>query len=371
MPQNEITRTIREDPVRKGMLYVGTETGLFLSLDDGGSWLRFNLNLPAVPVHDIEIKHEDVCIATHGRSFWILDDVSPLRQVNAEIWAKPAHLFAPRDHTRLGINWWALYGGGVGGGQKNYFVQNGRLGHTFIELGIINGERQRRYLDAGGARPRGASIYYTLAESVKDVSLSIIDAEDRLITTYEGDALSRQPGLNRMIWGMTYPDVPRVPGKPPAGVRVEAKPGTYTARLTVDGAVQEQTFELRMNPNETWTQADADARFDLWWRLRSIFDRAHREIIAANELASAAGEGSDVAKRAAAFSGTLVPQGANLSQIANEPPKLLSKLQTVNWMLFHSEGRPPQSAYDVIDAMEKEVDAAIATWQAFAQGSRQ
>ena len=73
----------------------------------------------------------------------------------------------------------------------------------------------------------------------------------------EGDAVSREPGLNRMIWGRTYPDVVRVPGKPPANVRVEAIPGTYTARLTVDGESQERSFELRMNPNETWTQADA------------------------------------------------------------------------------------------------------------------
>jgi hypothetical protein len=364
-PQTEITRTIREDTVRKGLLFVGTETGVFFSLDDGRSWRRLNLNLPAVPVHDIKVKHEDLCIATFGRSFWILDDISPLRQMSAKVAGKTAHLFKPRTHTRIGINWWALYGGGVGGGQKNYFVQNGRVGHTFIELGVVNGERKRRYLDAGGARPRGSIIYYTLGKGAKEVSLSILDSEDRLIRTYEGDALSRKPGLNRMIWGMTYPDVPRVPGKPPANVLVEAKPGTYKAKLTVDGESQMQSFELRMNPNETWTQADADARFELWWRLRTIFERAHGEIIAAMELAKEAGEGSVLAERAAAFSGKLVPQGANLSQIANEPPKLLSKLQTVNAMLFHSEGRPPKSAYDVVDAMEKKIDAEIDAWKEF------
>ena len=361
-PQDEITRTIREDTVRKGLLFVGTETGVFFSLDDGATWVRLNLNLPAVPVHDIEVKDEDLCIATHGRSFWILDDISPLRQMRAEITAK-AHLFKPRDHARLGTNWWALYGGGVGGGQKNYFVQNGRVGHTFIELGVVNGERKRRYLDAGGARPRGAIIYYNLPSRARDVTLSILDSEDREVSTYEGDALSRKPGLNRMIWGMTYPDVPRVPGKPPAGVLVEARPGTYQARLTVDGQTQVQTFTLRMNPNETWTQADADARFALWWRLRSIFEKAHVEINTAMGLAKEAGEGSELAAAAAAFAGKLVPQGANLSQIANEPPKLLSKLQTVNSILFHAEGRPPKSAYDVVDAMETLIDAEIAAWR--------
>ena len=363
-PQTEITRTIREDTVRQGLLFVGTETGVFYSLDDGVTWARLNLNLPAVPVHDIEVKHEDLCIATFGRSFWILDDISPLRQMSAET-GKTAHLFEPRDHTRLGINWWALYGGGVGGGQKNYFVQNGRMGHTFIELGIVNGERKRNYLDAGGARPRGAIIYYTLPETAKDVSLSILDGQDQLIRTYEGDALSQQPGLNRMIWSMTYPDVVRIPGKPPAGVVVEAKPGTYKVQLTVDGQSQVQSFGLSMNPNETWTQDDADARFALWWRLRTIFERAHTAINGAMAAGEEAGEGSDVAKRASEFSGKLVPMGANLSQIANEKPKLLSKLQTVNWMLFHSEGRPTQSAYDVVDFMEPLIEAEIASWDEY------
>ena len=99
--------------------------------------------------------------------------------------------------------------------------------------------------------------------------------------------------------------------------------------------------------------------------MRSIFERAHTEIIAALKVAKEAGEGSEIAKRAAAFAGTLVPQGANLSQIANEPPKLLSKLQTVSAVLFHSEGRPPRSCYDVVDAMEKKIDAEIESWRKF------
>ena len=255
-----------------------------------------------------------------------------------------------------------MYGGGVGEGQKNYFVQNGRPGHTFIELGIVNGERRRKFLDAGNARPYGALIYYVLGNDVKDASLSILDSEGKLIRTYEGDAVGADVGLNRMVWGMTYPDVIGVPGKPPAGIVVQAKPGTYKAKLTVNGQSQVQSFHLRMNPNETWTQADADARFELWWRVRTITENANKEIIAAMEFVEASGEDSDIAKRAAEFTNALVPAGQNLSQIANEPAKLLSKLTTVHWMLFHSEGRPPKSSYAVIDMMEKAIDAEIARW---------
>jgi hypothetical protein len=364
-PQDEITRTIREDPVRKGLLFVGTERGIFISYDDGMSWTRANLNLPAVAVHDIKIKDEDLVIATFGRSFWIMDDISPLRQWTEDTSEKEFHLFKPRDHTRLSTNWWTIYGGGVGDGQKNYFVQNGRLGHTFYELGVVNGERRRQYLNAGGARPYGAIIYYTLDEDANDVSLSILDSSGQLIKTYAGDALGTEVGLNQMIWDMSYPDVAGVPGKPRPGVVVQASPGSYQAKLTVDGESEVQSFELHMNPNESWTQDDADARFELWWRLRTITENANNSVIEAMEMAEAAGADSELAERAEAFSAKLLPVGSTLSEIANEPAKLLSKLSSVNWMLVQSEGRPPQSAYDVVDEIGGEIDAEIAAWNEY------
>ncbi|MDA9858781.1 hypothetical protein N9D23_11735 [Rubripirellula sp.] len=364
-PQTEITRTIREDTVRKGMLFAGTETGVFISLDDGVTWKPLNLNLPAVPVHDIKVKHEDLCIATHGRSFWILDDISPLRQWDEKYRSQTSHLFKPRTHVRVGVNWWALYGGGVGGGQKNYFVQNGRMGHTFYELGIVNGERKRRFLDAGGARPYGAILHYWLGKDAQDVSLSVLDANDQIIRTYAGDILSKEPGLNRMIWDMNYPDVTAVDGKPAPGIIVQAPVGTYKVKLTVNGNSEVQTFHLKMNPNESFTPEDSAKRFALWWRLRAIFERSNTEITAALKIAEEAGEDSEIAKRAKEFAGKLVPQGATLSEIANEPPKMLSKLTTVSSVLFHSEGPPPKSCYDVVDEMEKRIDAEIDAWRAF------
>lgn len=370
-PQAEITRTIREDPVRQGLLFVGTETGIFLSFDDGETWKPLNLNLPSVPVHDIKIKDEDLCIATFGRSFWILDDISPLRQWDETYRTQTAHLFEPRTHVRLGVNWWALYGGGVGGGQKNYFVQNGRMGHTFYELGIVNGERKRKYIDAGGARPYGAILHYWLGDDVQDISLSILDAQDQVIRVYEGDILSQEPGLNRMIWDMNYPDVTAVKGKPAPGIIVQAPVGVYKAKLTVNGKSQVQAFQLKMNPNEEYTEEDSLKRFKLWWRVRSIFTRANQEITSAMAMAESAGEDSELAKRAAEFAGQLVPQGSTLSEIANEPPKMLSKLTTVSSVLFHSEGPPPQSCYDVVDEMEEKIDAEIEGWRQLQKNSPQ
>ncbi|MDJ0835472.1 MAG: glycosyl hydrolase [Acidobacteriota bacterium] len=400
-PQDEITRTIREDTERKGLLFAGTETGVFVSLDDGASWRRMNLNLPRVPVHDIKIKHEDLVIGTHGRGFWILDDISPLRQYEKDLAEKKAHLFEPRTAVRLGRNWWAAYGGGVFGGQKNYFVQNQRPGHTFIELGMVNGERKRKFLDAGDARPDGAIIYYLLSDRAKEVSLTIMDEEGNEIKTFSKDQIGTQSfetldglgygreapaggsgrlglakGLNRFVWDMTYPDATPVPGRPPAGIVPMAGPGKYLVRLTVDGESQTRPFELRINPNETWTEEDTDARFALWIKIRDIADNMNRAIIASRETvvklkASGGGAGNvkDLEAKQIALESSLVPVGKTLVQIANEPAKLVTKLATVHHMLYSSEGRPPKQAYEVVDTLSKEIEAEITKWKKAVAGA--
>ena len=134
-PQGEITRTVREDKVRKGMLFIGTETGVYYSLNDGQSWDKLKANLPAVPVVDMVIKDVDLVISTNGRGIWIMDDITPLRTKSDEVDAKPVHLYPITDHTRFGYIWWMDYvPGGDPGGKKNYFVQNMRPGLTYYEL---------------------------------------------------------------------------------------------------------------------------------------------------------------------------------------------------------------------------------------------
>jgi photosystem II stability/assembly factor-like uncharacterized protein len=400
-PSGEITRTIHEDPVRQGLLFVGTETGVFVSLDDGASWRRMNLNLPAVPVHEVTVKHEDLVIATHGRGFWILDDISPLRQWDDSLAGETAHLFEPRTAVRLGRTWWAGYGGGVFGGQKNYFVQNQRPGHTFYELGMVNGEKKRKFLDAGDARPDGVIIYYLLSDRAEEVTLEILDAEGNLIKTFGEEEIGTQTfetvdgfgygriapaggsgaisvarGLNRFVWNMSYSDATGVPGRPPVGIVPMAGPGMYKVRLTVNGESQTQPFELRINPNETWTQADTEARFDLWMRIRDIAERATTAIIASREFVESqeqSGVGGDALARLkeaqVAFETSIVPQGKTLVQIANEPAKLLPKLATVHHVLFSSEGHPPESAYMVTDELEGLIDAEIAAWEEIEEDS--
>ncbi len=403
-PLDEITRTIREDPGREGLLFVGTETGVFTSIDDGMEWHRLKLNLPAIPVYDMKIKDADLVVSTHGRGFWILDDISPLRQYTEDLATRRAHLFKPADHARLGYNWWIDYTpGGDPGDKKNYFVQNTRPGHTFRELGMEGGVRRREFIDAGDARPPGPLFYYLLSEETQDVSLAILDSEGNEIRTfsaeeipterfsvvaigeYEATAASGLPrprvsrGLNRFSWDMRYPMVTSVPGRPPTAVRPFAKPGTYQVRLMVDGETQTQSFELHINPNESYTQAETDAKFEFWMtvyekaeegtqavlRGRQAKDRVQAAVEVAEggdagtlralqQLAEAINAGAD------AFESSMLPTGRTLVQIIAEPSKFLPKLSFMNSILETSEGPPNQGMTDVFEKVSSEMDAEMA-----------
>lgn len=400
-PRDEITRTIREDTERLGMLFVGTETGVFVSIDDGKVWRRLNLNMPPLPVHDIEVKGADLVVATHGRGFWILDDISPLRQYSVEIAEKKAHLFKPLDHNRFGYNWWIDYGGGPASDEKYFFVRNAEPGYTFYERGTVNGERKRDFIDAGDARPLGVITYYLLSDQAKEVSLSILDEQGKEIRTwgkdeipterstsfdnrgYEQELVTGEPkatvskGLNRFIWDMRYPSVSAIPGVPPVLVNPIAKPGTYQVRLTVDGETQVQSFELNINPNEVYTHKETDAKGAFWMELYAKTEEGVQSVLKAQaaqaEVAAVLGSGGSeelkaqgavIDKLAQDFIASMVATGKTLVQIISEPTKPLSKLVTLHNILEHSEGPPNQPLRDVYAKVADEMDANLAKFNA-------
>jgi hypothetical protein len=394
-PKGQVTKTIREDTVRPGLLFVGTETGVFASIDDGATWRPFNLNMPPLPVFDIEIKNADVVIATHGMGFWVLDNISPLRQYAPELATRKAHLFEPETHTRFGYNWWIDYGGGPPSDEKYFFVRNSEAGYTFYERGVVDGERFRDFIDAGDARPFGPIFYYLLSDQVKDVSLSVLDGEGNVIRTwgrdeiptrrfgsfdnrgYGQDLVTGAPaaglgvGLNRFVWDMRYPTVSAIPGLPPVVLNPIAAPGTYQVQLTVDGAIQTQTFEMKINPNETYTRADTDAKKTAWMALYETAEEGVQAVLraqAAREEVKSAAEGSGeraeqakvVVEIATAFESSMVATGTTLVQIISEPTKPLSKLVTLHNVMEHTEGPPNQPWMEVYEKVAGEMDAKIA-----------
>ena len=389
-PRDQTTFTIREDPVRKGLLYVGTAKGIYASLDDGKTWQSIRLNMPHVEVSALTVKDTDLVAATNGRGFWILDDVTPLREHGSEVLDKAAHLFEVSDHTRFGYSWWMNYApGGDPGGMKKYFVQNMRPGHTYYELGTVNGEKKRLFVDAGDAKPLGPMMYFRLAEGVEDVSISILDEQGNQIVTYPKDDLvlrsaakgddAFDAGLNRFVWDMRYPLPATIPGRPPTAIQPIAKPGRYTAKLTVDGVSQTRDFRLLMNPHEPYTPEQADERFAFWMDLYENVKASSQKVIEALQvkedvaarLDALKSSGADAARIAAAeekasvvtglvdeYEASFVATGRTLAETINLPAKIFTRMIWLHNMMEVTEGpvsTPMKEAYDRINT---ERDAA-------------
>ncbi len=281
IPADEFTRVIREDSERQGLLFAGTERGVWVSFDDGANWQRLQRNLPPVPVHDLVVKDGDLVAGTHGRSFWVLDNITPLRSLTAAIAAKPVHLFAPADAYR--IEW----GGGFGGGRG---------------AGAAGGSRP------GQNPPSGAMVYYHLTAANQPVTLEFLAPDGTLIKKYENDGTppprpaagqgggpggfgggaapaprpSNAVGMNLFTWDMRYPDAVTFPGMIlwAGGTRGPIAPaGTYSVRLTVgSNAPQTATFKLLNDPRTDATAADLVAQFEFLIKVRDKTSEANNAV---------------------------------------------------------------------------------------------
>jgi photosystem II stability/assembly factor-like uncharacterized protein len=287
LPKDEISRVVRADAVAKGLLYVGTETGIHFSLDDGATWTRMG-GLPNVPVYDMKLKDSDLVAATHGRSFWILDDVTALRGLADG--RKGTRLFAPRTAIRTKLHWSA--GANVRTGVA-YGPAFGIDGST-VMVERADGTRYREHLDVGENPPNGAIVYYWLSEKdTGPVTLTFRDSAGRKIVDCISNDTSlppaqrpdAKPGLNRFVWNMKYPgptklDYGLAPPRPkplvpdpenPPGPTVV--PGTYGVELTVGEKGKSKShaakFTVVKDPRLPTTAAEYAAQFSL-----------HKELIA-------------------------------------------------------------------------------------------
>lgn len=269
IPDDEPVNTVREDPERKGLLYAGTEHTVYLSLDDGDHWQSVRLNLPITSIRDLVIHQDDVVIGTHGRSFWILDNVTPLRQMSGQVTNDDAHLFAP---------------------QITYRVR--RNNNTDTPLPPET--------SAGQNPPDGAMLDYWLKTSANGpVTLQITDADGKVVRRFSSDdkaapvhpqelnvptywirperTLSKDRGMHRFIWDLRYAppdsleheypisaiygDTPRYPLGPPV------LPGEYTVALSVGGKTSTQKFTVKMDPRVKTSPEGLKAQFDLAQRI--------------------------------------------------------------------------------------------------------
>ncbi len=280
IPEQEFTRVIREDPGRRGLLYAGTETGVYVSFDAGKSWQSLQRNLPVAPIYDLLVKDNDLVAATHGRSFWILDDLTLLHQMTEAAVNAPVHLFRPRSTYRF------LPAQGYGRPSvpgKNYRVASGVLA-SYYEKKTPEGKTVQVLLDAGKNPPDGVVVTYFLKEKPEgEVKLSFLDAEGVPIKTFSSRAaddpqadsketlVPSEVGMNRFEWDMQYPGERTVSGggvmgQNPAGPLVP--PGTYQIRLKVGDESHTESFQLLKDPRVPATQEDLEAQFALLVKIR-------------------------------------------------------------------------------------------------------
>jgi len=371
IPDGAYIHAVREDPVRKGLLFAGTETGIYVSFDAGAHWQSLQLNLPTTPVHDMVIHGNDLAVATHGRAFWILDDISPLRQADASLTAD-AHLFVPANAVRS------------------------RMG------------RMRRRRNAVGENPpNGAILYYHLKDEPKEpIKLEVLDASGKVIRSFSSeekktdsrevewdrdeseDHIPAKPGLNVFAWDLRYEEPVKIPkavydeGEPLGALVL---PGTYQVRLTVAGKSSSQHVSVSMDPRVKTSAEDLQKQFDLMIKMRDRQDAMNKAILALRDLRT---QLITLEKRIPALENTkadaknpLVEQSAalrkklgsiedgliNANATASEdelhyPTKLNSKFGYLNAAVDSADAAPTAGELAVFAELDAQLETQLAKW---------
>jgi photosystem II stability/assembly factor-like uncharacterized protein len=362
---------VREDPVRKGLLYAGTETGMFLSFDDGSHWQSLQLNLPTVPVHDLVIKNDDLAIATHGRAFWILDDISALRQAKPDIADSQAFLYTPALAYRVRQSGMSLPGS-----------------------------------DPAGENPPNSAIidYYlkTAPSPGHPVTLEILDNSGKLVQRFSTAAkampvVTESPsggrggqapptgnaGMNRFVWNLRYPSAPDLKGGPyPCQCgRLEgplALPGSYTVRLTSAGQTLSAPLDIKLNPLVKVSEADLAKQFDLEQKIQDRLkdlDAAGNGILQLrSEIAAMAARGT-LPQDIAEFDHKVGALEDRMFQIKlrspeddlDYPDQLREYFLGMTASVDSSDAAPPTpQSYELFDMLSNELDTQLAEWKSIA-----
>ena len=403
--EDDFTRVIRCDPARPGLLYAGTETGVYISFNDGANWQRFQLNLPVTPIHDLLVKNGDLVAATHGRSFWILDDLSRLRQLPDEWESKNAILLQPRDTQRIleSIDARRL----VDQPGKTYQSSTGVMAaytHRVTPENVV----EREFLDSGENLPRGVLISYFLSEARADkLKLSVADVEGKLLREFTSmdDAerqkqkekrdrsivyLTAKAGWNRFVWDMRLPMSPAIKGKDPQFERMPGPtvtPGIYQLSLQVGAEEHTQSFRLIKDAASSASADDSQQQFDLLLAIYQLYSdatetvnnmrRQRGQLKRLAERLAASDQGSKIVDQASALSerilliekGIFIPElregwAGRLNQ-GTDPLRRLSALPSV---VALGEFSPTEQSYAVYEKLAGIITGRMREFDGLRQG---
>lgn len=345
IPVDDYTRVIRADPAQPGLLYAGTETGVYVSLDDGASWQRWEANLPVTPVYDLLVKENDLIAGTHGRSFWIMDDLTLLRSyAEAAPDAGKVQLFAPPTSQRILPDLFSAFFPDDEG--KSYGVG---LGKAVMAINKKNEEglMEMQVLDGGRGRARGVVIRYwlpTAPAADTTLSLGFYDADNKLIRSFApkpagydkldekqkglnpGPWMPARQGMNRFVWDMRHEGAVKVAGNKTAGEADRgplALPGAYTVRLTVGDETASRSFAIVNDPRVQTPLADLQAQFALLQQIYGKISDCHRGVnLLRDVMAQAKGWAERLGKR------------ENSQPIAEAAQALVKKLEAIEDVLI-------------------------------------
>jgi photosystem II stability/assembly factor-like uncharacterized protein len=286
IPDGHFVRTVREDPVRKGLLYAGTEYGMYVSFNDGHNWQSLQSNLPVVPITEMQIRHGDLILSTQGRSFWVLDDLGPLRQLHGEMLGAEYHLF----ETRAAV---IFDGNGGGPSPRGQNPPSGAVIRYMVrtESWEMDDDSKENTKEKDGEEDDTVELTLEILTQDDEVlrSFSSKKAEKRAFSPWRaffpelgaGAKLPVKQGLNQFVWDLQlpdgasldkgyvwgYPDGPRVP------------PGTYRARLTAGEWSDEVSFEVKADPRVDVSQEDLEAQYELSKKTLAGFSDTHRAVM--------------------------------------------------------------------------------------------
>ena len=351
----DFTRALRADPKRKGLLYAGTERGMYISFDDGANWQKFQLNLPIVPITDLAIKNNNLIAATQGRSFWMIDDLTPIHQLTNSIIKEDVILFKPQDS-------YAMSGG------------NGRTSKT-----------------AGTNHPGGVAINYFIKEKGDKelVSLKIYDSNNVLIKTFSTEPnkdkkeaeLTLENGNNIFYWDMMYPGAEKVKGMILWWASLNgpmALPGNYKVTLTVGETSKSQNFTILKNPISETTLADATAQFNFINDINTKVTEIHKALKNVKKVRDQINslkksmKGKEEHKSLLDYATALLKEMTTIEEILyqtksksnqdplNFPIRLNNKLAHLNSLTRIGSYAPTQQAIDFKNEINKEIDNELA-----------
>ena len=363
---------VREDPVRKGLLYAGTETGMYVSFDDGDHWQSLQLNLPTVPVHDLVVTNDDLDIATHGRAFWVLDDISVLRQLTPSTAGSDAHLFQPAPVYRVRQSGFSLPGGApVGqnppeGAIIDFYLKGAPAASAPVTLEIV---------DALGNRVQEFSSVHRHAGPGEGGP----GGEDSPFARRGQAPFAPEAGMNRFVWNLRYPSAPDLHGGPypcQCGSLIGplAVPGMYQVRLTADGRSFTAPLEVRINPLIHATVADLQKQFDLESKIQSRIadlDQAGNELLAYRSRIASMRAAGTLSPSVATLDEKLAALEDKMFQVRlhspeddlNHPDELREEFLGLTATVDSADAAPTPQSYEVFDMLSARLDAQLAQWK--------